>query len=355
MDPVPTGGFTLMGSPTVVADITSAGSDSQVAARLLDVDTAANTQTLVARGLWRPAITTGPQRQVFQLHPNGYKFVAGHVVKLELLPKDSGSIAANSYGRTSNNQMNVTIENLQLRLPTVESPGALGGLVQGPAEKVIPEGYEPARDFLPQSYVRPKGATPFRASLVVAYAPCGAPNETHGPPLAFPSCSPPDLASDYLTVGTQDANQNPARFIGFVRYRALVGVPSTLADEADARIVVALSDVRSQGDLSDYTGELSAEVSVRLTDRGSGPTADEPATTEDFAFPVTVPCADNAGPGGADCGITTTFDAVMPGSVPEGKRSVWELGDVRVYDGGLDGLASTNDNTLFARQGVFVP
>ena len=57
MDPVPTGGFTLLGSPTVVADITSPGSDSQIAARLFDVDTGTNTQTLVARGLWRPAIT----------------------------------------------------------------------------------------------------------------------------------------------------------------------------------------------------------------------------------------------------------------------------------------------------------
>ena len=59
-DPVPAGGYTLMGSPTVVADITSPGSNSQIAARLLDVDPGANTQTLVARGLWRPAITREP-------------------------------------------------------------------------------------------------------------------------------------------------------------------------------------------------------------------------------------------------------------------------------------------------------
>ena len=37
--PVPAGGYTLMGSPTVIADITSPGSNSQIAARLLDVDT----------------------------------------------------------------------------------------------------------------------------------------------------------------------------------------------------------------------------------------------------------------------------------------------------------------------------
>jgi hypothetical protein len=28
---------------------------------------------------------------------------------------------------------------------------------------------------------------------------------------------------------------------------------------------------------------------------------------------------------------------------------------VRVYDGGPDGVASTQDNTLFAAEGVFVP
>ena len=150
MDPVPTGGFTLLGSPTVVADITSAGSDSQIAARLLDVDTGTNTQTLVARGLWRPSITATPERQVFQLHPNGYRFADGHVVKLELLPKDSNTAAANSYGRTSNNQQNVTIENLELRLPTLESEGALGRPRPGPgaegaAARLRPGGRLPDR------------------------------------------------------------------------------------------------------------------------------------------------------------------------------------------------------------------
>src|SRR6185503_4795672 len=37
MDPAPAGGFTLMGSPTIVADILSPGPTSQLAARLLDV------------------------------------------------------------------------------------------------------------------------------------------------------------------------------------------------------------------------------------------------------------------------------------------------------------------------------
>jgi hypothetical protein len=42
--------------------------------------------------------------------------------------------------------------------------------------------------------------------------------------------------------------------------------------------------------------------------------------------------------------------------VVEGKRAIWELKAVDVFDGGADGQASTTgDNTLFERQGVFVP
>ena len=53
--------------------------------------------------------------------------------------------------------------------------------------------------------------------------------------------------------------------------------------------------------------------------------------------------------------VNTTFDALMPGAVKESDRSIWQLGAVQVFDGGADGLASTSPNTLFARQGVFVP
>ncbi len=85
----PTGGYTLIGSPTVIAKFTLPGDTSQVAARLLDVGPDGQ-ETLVARGLWRPA-TGGPTEQVFQLHPNGWKFAEGHVPKLELLPADASA------------------------------------------------------------------------------------------------------------------------------------------------------------------------------------------------------------------------------------------------------------------------
>jgi hypothetical protein len=358
---VPTGGYTLMGSPTVVADITSPGSDSQIAARLLDVDPGTNTQTLVARGLWRPAITNTPQTQVFQLHPNGYRFADGHVAKLELLPKDSGTVAGNSYGRTSNNQANVTLENLELRLPVLEAPDSLDGLVEDPVTKFVPPGYTMAPGYPPTGYPRPKGASPLRVPLVPAYKQCVSPSRTHGPPLAFPSCSP-QQESNVLTVGTPDANGRAARSIGFARFTVLSGNPATPADEADVGVQVSITDVRRSSDLEDYTGELTLQSQFRWTDRdnavGPGGGGNNPATVVDLPFPIVTPCSPTVDPGvGSTCSITTTFDAVIatPTAVKEGKRSIWGMGQVFVEDGGPDGVAATTPNTLFARQGVFAP
>ena len=150
LDPAPAGGgYTMMGAVSVIADFTLPGDTSQVAARLLDV-APGGTETLVDRGLWRPA-SGGPTKQVFQLHPNGYNFAEGHVPKLELLAAD-GSAAPDpsglsNYGRPSNNQQPVTVSNLELRLPVVEKPGSLGGLVKAPAKKFVPDGYQLAADF----------------------------------------------------------------------------------------------------------------------------------------------------------------------------------------------------------------
>ena len=137
LDPAPAGGYTLMGSPTVIASISAGSPTSQVAARLLDVDPNGD-ETLVARGLYRP---TEEPKQVFQLHPNGWLFAEGHIPKLELLPSDA------PYGRTSNGQAPVTVSDLELRLPVLESPGT--GPVRAPAAKVLPPGYKLAADYLP--------------------------------------------------------------------------------------------------------------------------------------------------------------------------------------------------------------
>ena len=42
-------------------------------------------------------------------------------------------------------------------------------------------------------------------------------------------------------------------------------------------------------------------------------------------------------------------------AITDGKRAIWALNQVQVFDGGPDGLASTTPNAVFAVQGVFVP
>jgi len=138
-DPAPAAGFTLLGSPTVVADFEGAGNNSAIAARLVDV-APDNTKQLVARQIYRPDASG---YQVFQLHPGAWKFEEGHVARLELLPKDGSGPATPSditnYSRPSNLQQPITVHDLVLRLPVTESPGALGGLVKAPAAKILPD------------------------------------------------------------------------------------------------------------------------------------------------------------------------------------------------------------------------
>jgi hypothetical protein len=71
---------------------------------------------------------------------------------------------------------------------------------------------------------------------------------------------------------------------------------------------------------------------------------------QDTSFPVTVPCS------AGTCSVATTANAVVPGALVAGQRAIWQLGQVKVYDGGADGVASTTgDNTLFMVEGIFVP
>jgi hypothetical protein len=96
---------------------------------------------------------------------------------------------------------------------------------------------------------------------------------------------------------------------------------------------------------------------IRLTDRRSDYDEAQPATVQDFSFPVTIGCGGTSSTAiGASCNIATFANALVPGAVPDGRRSIWELDQVAVYDGGADGDADTAaDNALFAAQGVYAP
>jgi len=207
-----------------------------------------------------------------------------------------------------------------------------------------------------RNYVRPRGATPFRVPLVPAYAKCTSPNDTHGEPLAYGSCSPPTQASSYATVGTPDANGGFARSVGFVQFRAVQGKSSTPQDEADVKLRASISDVQDPTrSLQDYTGDLRAEIFLRVTDKQNGNSGTDTATLRDFRLNLMMTCTPTSGDGGSDCQANTTADALFPGFVREGKRAIWQLAAVNVFDGGADGRASTSPNSVFATQGFFIP
>jgi hypothetical protein len=213
------------------------------------------------------------------------------------------------------------------------------------------------------SHVRPKGASPLRASLVPSYKACATPNRTHGAPLAFPSCNPPVQSSNFLTVGTPDANGAPANSVGSI----LLKVKTTSPE--DVLITSSITDVRclpataatvcnsaNAADGPDYSGQLQGNATIRISDHYNGPALNEAATVVDIPFPVNAQCANTTSTSvGGTCTVNTTANTVVPGSVKDTQRAVVEVGQLQINDGGADGQVSTADNTLFEVQGIFIP
>ena len=235
---------------------------------------------------------------------------------------------------------------------------------------------EGVNDMLPDwqplpypGYARPRGATPMSIPLVPAYLQCTAPDRTHGPPLAFRSCSGPDKISPNLTVGTPDANGAAANSVGSVHMRVAPGAPGPPSD-TQVWISMEMTDVRCDAATTcgnantaggaDYAGEVELRFTFQGTDKFNGPGNNEPATMTDYTFHMPEPCNQTGDPSiGSRCGrLNFSMDAIVPGIVLnlEGKRAVWQIGAIRVYDGGADADGdSTGDNVLFATQGLFVP
>jgi len=137
-------------------------------------------------------------------------------------------------------------------------------------------------------------------------------------------------------------------------------------DDSNDKIIFSLTDVRcvsgvtacSGGALSDYTGELEVVVSMRITDKNNSVApggGSDAATVADTPYSFIAPCAATAGAAGAGCALTSSANALTPGLILDGKRTLVEFGRARVFDGGPDGLVATAPNTLFATQGLFVP
>jgi uncharacterized repeat protein (TIGR01451 family) len=213
-------------------------------------------------------------------------------------------------------------------------------------------------------YPRPIGATPLRVPLVPAFAGCTAPNGFHGPPLASASCRPPATASTYLAIGTPDSNGAPLNSSGAIRLDVILNSNPTPHEVA---IGASITDVRCGSGVStcgntnlaagpDYSGQLRLELPVRITDRFNGTGGGLPGTVQDTSIFAPMACTQSSSNQiGSTCSVSTTANALLPGSVISGQRSIWALQGLRVLDGGPDGVASTAGNGVFATQGVLVP
>lgn len=234
---------------------------------------------------------------------------------------------------------------------------------------------------------RPGAGTPFRTALVTAYKQCTAPNSDHVSPLALPSCTPPELESSTLTMGTAGAGHAIERLDVYCTDGQIPPcTPNDDDDTEDILIRVTASDVRcAVGGIpnctdpgSDYTGQLILTSSIRITDHlngsppalctnGSGNPPCVTATVVDLPFSVPMGCADNGGPNGGACSLTSTVDTLMPNTVIEFQRGVVAVQNFQVRDSGPDGsvtppppfvcppICGSGDETKYLEQGDMYP
>ena len=207
-------------------------------------------------------------------------------------------------------------------------------------------------------FPRPGGATPLRVPLVPELNQCTASNSSHVSPLANPSCTPPVETSTVLTTSST-GKQNAS-----ARYDTITGNASTNADEADVRIQASATDVKKRSDGTDYVGPVLLTSNLRVTDKSNG-VAGEPATVQNGEFQVPVNCVGTMDTTiGSTCSVNTTADALIPGYILEGRRTIFALESVTMKDAGLNGTGygagcpqtcGDGDEKVFLRQGVVTP
>jgi hypothetical protein len=131
------------------------------------------------------------------------------------------------------------------------------------------------------------------------------------------------------------------------------------ADVSDVRCIAAGAGCAAPG--ADYAGSIEVRMPTQLTDHNNATEPGggiEPATVQWFDIGFTVPCSTTSDPSiGSTCSrVIHYLENVTPGGIPDGRRTIWELDQIQIWDGGSDADGETKaDNTKFAVQGVFVP
>ena len=113
------GDLVLMGAPVVEVRYDTTGPDTELNVRLWDVAPDGSVQGLVTRGTYRAVDGPGTGLEArFAIAPNGYRFPAGHQVKLEVTANDA------PYYQQSNVPAAVRVAGVRLTLPLLERGGA---------------------------------------------------------------------------------------------------------------------------------------------------------------------------------------------------------------------------------------
>lgn len=128
--PVPSGGFTMIGAATVIAQMAGTSAPgaplSYVATHLFDVAPGGATETLVARQTYRMSSSGS------QVYPQAWHFAVGHTIRLELVGQDAPNSRPDTFPGT------ITVSDLELRLPALEQPNCT--TILSPAPPVVPQG-----------------------------------------------------------------------------------------------------------------------------------------------------------------------------------------------------------------------
>ena len=214
------------------------------------------------------------------------------------------------------------------------------------------------------THVRPKGASPFLAPLVIAYKACTTPNSNHNGGVPGPSCVPPVQESNFLQVGTPDANGAGANGVASIKLTVKATSPEDVlinSTGTDIRCKPATSATvcpsANAADGPDYSGQLQGTAQIRITDHWNGASTTDTGTVADLPFPVNANCtATGANTAiGSTCTANTSANATVPGAVGDAKRGNVEIQTIQINDGGVNGIAGAPGSTRFGTQGIFIP
>jgi hypothetical protein len=106
----------LMGGPVVSLSYMTTAPDTALHVRVWDVAADGSTQGLVTRGVYRAVGGPGPATIRFQLAPQGYRFPAGHRIKVEVAANDA------PYYQPTKVPTVVRVTRLEVAVPLLERP-----------------------------------------------------------------------------------------------------------------------------------------------------------------------------------------------------------------------------------------